>query len=259
MIRTGKLFGARIAMIAAGSVLAASSMAHAAILYSTDFNSPTYSDGALLGQDGWLITGTSVVNPLNVANTATNGSVSLTTTGQDANRPFTPSVTSDSVFLSADITISAAGSSGDYFLHLSDGSTSNFYARIYAKAATGGFVMAMGTSSGAATYGTDVLLFDTTYHILARYDFVAGAGNDTGALFVNPVDPFGVGDTAYVAATNAGTDATTISAVNLRQGTASSAPTVVVDNITVSIVPAPSSMALMGLGGLLVARRRRSA
>jgi len=53
----------------------------ASIIYLTSFNSPTYSDGGLIGQDGWLITGTSVVNPISVSNTATNGFVSLVNHG----------------------------------------------------------------------------------------------------------------------------------------------------------------------------------
>ncbi len=244
--------------VAAVALLAAAAGANATVLYSTNFNAPTYNDGALLAQDGWLLTGTTTTNPEAVSNSATNGFVSLTTTGQDVNRPYTPAATSDSVYISADITLSAAQSAGDYFLHLSDGGSSNFNARVFAKATTGGFLMAFSTgASTTPTYGTGVLAFGTTYHILARYDFVAGATNDTGALFVNPLDPLGVGDTAYVAATTAGADATSLSAVCLRQGTAANAPTLTVDNITVTSVPGPASLALLGLGGLAIGRRRR--
>lgn len=243
--------------IAAMGVAALSAGANAALLYTTGFDAPTYIDGALIGQDGWVITGTTTTNALAIANAAVNGSVTLNTSGQDANHPLGTSLNSDSVYLSADITLSAAQSAGDYFIHLGDGGNSNFYSRIYAKATSGGFVMAMGTSSGAATYGTTVLSFGTTYRILARYDFVAGAANDTGALFINPVSPFGIGDTQYVAATTVGTDPTTISSVNIRQGTASSAPTLTIDNINVSTIPAPGSVALVGLGGLALLRRRR--
>ncbi|MFM2243861.1 MAG: hypothetical protein RLZ97_2717 [Verrucomicrobiota bacterium] len=116
--------------------------------------------------------------------------------------------------------------------------------------------MALGTSSGAVTYGTTVLSFNTAYTLLARYDFVTGAGNDTGALFINPVDAFGKGDTAYVSATTTGTDATTISSVSIRQGTASNAPQVIIDSITVAI-PEPGFALLGGLGILGIFRRRR--
>ena len=119
--------------------------------------------------------------------------------------------------------------------------------------------MALGTSSGTAglVYGSTVLDFATTYTILARYDIVAGAANDTGALFVNPSNDDGVGNTPYVAATNTGTDASLIGAVGLRQGTASSAPTVTIDNLVVSI-PEPASALLGSIGLLGLLRRRRS-
>jgi hypothetical protein len=227
------------------------------VLYSTGFDSPTYSDGGLIGQDGWLITGSSVTNVVNVANTATDGTVSLTTTGQDVRHTFAPAATTGSVFLSAEITVGSAGT-GDYFIHLSDGGTSNFYARTYIQASGAGFVMALGTSSGTAglVYGSTVLNFNTSYSLLVRYNFVAGTGNDTGALYINPTTTDGTGDTAYVAATTTGADATSIAGVNLRQGTTGSAPGVVIDNISV-FVPEPSVAALGGLGVLALLRRRR--
>lgn len=240
-------------MIAAVAALAGiASVANAALVYTTDFNAPTYSAGALVGQDGWLQTGTVVTNPLQVA----GGAVAMTT-GQDANRPFA-GVNTDSIFLSATFTLTTASSAGDYFIHLGDGGASNFNARIYAKAATGGFVMAMGTSSGAVTYGTNVLPLNTPITLVARYDFVAGALNDTGALFINPANAYGIGDTAYVAATTIGVDATTISSVNLRQGSASNAPAVSVDALSVYTIPTPGSIALLGLAGLVAGRRRRA-
>ncbi len=244
--------------VALSSLLLCSADAAVTVLYSTGFDSPTYSDGGLIGQDGWAITGTSVVNVVNVANTATDGTVSLTTTGQDVRHGFTPAATTGSVFLSAEITVGSAGT-GDYFIHLSDGGTSNFYARTYVQASGAGFVMALGTSSGTAglVYGTTVLSFNTSYSLLVRYDFVSGAANDTGALFINPTTIDGTGDTAYVAATTTGTDATTIAGVNLRQGSTGSAPGgVVIDNISV-FVPEPSVAALGGLGVLALLRRRR--
>ena len=72
------------------------------VVYSTNFNSPAYSDGGIIGQDGWIISLTSTTNPINVANTGSNGSVALATTGQDVRRIFTPTASSGSVYLKAD-------------------------------------------------------------------------------------------------------------------------------------------------------------
>lgn len=197
--------------------------------------------------------------PIAVANTATNGNVSLTNNGQDVRRAFTAttSVDSPSVYLKADITVTSANAAGDYFLHLGDNTATIFNARTYIRSSGAGFQMALGTASGTATYGTTVLNFNQTYTILARYDFVAGAGNDTGDLFVNPTTADGSGNTPYVAATTIGTDAVTISSVSLRQGTAANAPGLVIDNLSVAIVPEPSTALLGGLGLLALLRRRR--
>ena len=225
-------------------------------LYSTGFDAPTYSDGVLLGQDGWVASSGTGTNNLTVANSATDGTITLAATGEDLRRLFTPAQTTGSVFLSADINVATAAATGDYFIHLGDGSTSNFYARTYIRSSGAGFVMALGTSSGAVTYGTTVLSFGTNYSLLVRYDINAGPLNDTGALFINPITVDGTGDTPYVAATTVGTDATTIGSVSLRQGGASNAAGLTVDNIAVFTVPEPAT-ALLGAVGLLGLLRRR--
>lgn len=244
----------KIAILAPLAVAALAGVANADFLYSTNFNAPTYTNAGLIGQDGWLITGTSVVNPLTVSNTGTNGVVTLAATGQDANHTYAAR-TSGSVYLTLDINFTAANATGDYFIHLGDGGTSNFYSRIYARTVTGGFQLAMGTSAGTTglVYGA-ALSFGTTYTIMARYDFVPGLLNDTGALFVNPLDPMGAGDTPYVAALTVGTDATTISSVNIRQG--STGPVGTIDNL--NVVPTPGSAALLSVGILAAGRRRRA-
>ncbi len=247
-------------MIAAVAALAGiASVANAALLYSTDFNAPTYSDGALIGQDGWVLT-SSTTNPLAVSNAGTNGTVDLTTTGQDVRRAFTAvaPVDGESIFFSATFTMTAAQANGDYFIHLGNDTTSIFNARVYAKSSGSGFVMAMGTSAGAATYGTAELPFNMPITMVARYDFVDGLANDTGAIFINPLNVYGIGDTAYVAATTVGIDATVMSSVSLRQGTTANAPTVSVDALAVYTIPTPGTVALMGLAGLVAGRRRRA-
>jgi hypothetical protein len=252
----------------AASLSAVATSASAAVLYSTNFNTPTYSDGLLnnntdtstAGQDGWLNTnagGASVTNGIAVSNSATNGIVSLTTSGQDVRHQFS-AVNSGSVYLDADINVSAAQSGGDYFLSLGDGGTSLFYARTHIKSSGAGFVMGVGTSAGTPTYGATVLNFGQTYHLLVRYDFVSGAANDGGALFINPTSADGSLDTAYVAMTNIGTDASSIGGVYLRQGSASASATLAsVDNIVVTSVPEPMALGTFGLAGLLLALRRK--
>jgi len=233
-------------------------VAIAGAVNAQNFNNPPYTDGALVGQDSWTQIGTVVTNPIQVVNSATNGVATFTTSGQDAFRTFGPAVTpanASSIQLNADINLSAAQANGDYFLLLSDGGASNFFDRVYAKAGTaaGTFALGLATSSGGTiTYGAD-LNFGTTYTIGALYNFVAGAGNDTAALSVN--------GNSYVAGVTTGTDAASISTINIRQGSATAAATGSVDNLSVTItaVPEPATCVLLGVGLLVgvTARIRR--
>jgi hypothetical protein len=61
-----------------------------------------------------------------------------------------------------------------------------------------------------------------------------------------------------VAATTTGVDATTIGALALRQGGGTSSATLTVDNYRAFAVPEPGSMALLGVAGFALFRRRRS-
>jgi trimeric autotransporter adhesin len=246
-------------------------------LYQTTFSSPTYTDGVINsttttltvpGQDGWVLS-SGTANLISVSNTASNGLVSLTNNGQDLQRPFDGAqiVTTGSVFFKADINVSAAQATGDYFMHFTDGTTGGFFARTYIRSATAGkFTMALGTSSGTAvTYSTTELDIGTTYTILSRYDFVAGGTtNDTGALYINPTSVDGSGDTPYITATTIGTDAGSIRAIAMRQGTTTNAPSLTLDNIDVfTVVPVPEPLTVTGLGLAFIAagaaiRRRRA-
>jgi hypothetical protein len=234
------------------------------ILFTTDFTTATtsnnpvaYTDAPLIGQNGWAITGTSVVNALAVTNSATNGQVNMTNNGQDVNRTFT-AVTSGSIFFNVAVNVSAA-LTGDYAIHFGDGGTSNFNARTYFKSSGTGFVLALTTSTGTPTnYGSTVLNFGTSYNLLVRYDLVSGTTNDTGALFVNPTTFDGSGDTAYITAQNIGTDATSISSFNLRQGTAANAPSLYIDSVQVfTVTPEPTMIGLVSIVVLAAARVRQ--
>lgn len=103
-----------------------------------------------------------------IANTATNGLVSLASSGPDVKHGLGDTVTAGtSVYVSATINLPVAQTTGDYFLHLSDGSSSLFFGRVYPKSATGGFTLAFASSSGtpaAAAYGTTVLSLNTSYN-----------------------------------------------------------------------------------------------
>jgi hypothetical protein len=226
----------------------------------------SYPDGALLGQGtpAWTITGTSTVNPLQVS----SGAVDIKNTGQDAYRAFDSAVTAvdgTSFYYGLTLNVSAASATGDYFVHTTPtvGEASSFYSRLFAQASATGYVLGYLETAGggaAVTYGTTVLDFNTSYNVSVAYDFVAGALNDTARVYVNPTSTTELDNTPYLSDTWTSTSAepTGFAAFNIRQGSSSSGPTLTVDNIVASTsfadvaqVPEPSSVALLGLGGVL--------
>jgi hypothetical protein len=255
-------------LLVAVGIIASTLSLHADTLFSDTFTG--YTDGDLVGQGGWVITGTSTLLPIQVA----PGLVTLQQgSAQDANHPFSP-ITSGSLYYALTATYTSKNATADYAFHMSDGGTSSFGARISAKAgATAGtFVLAwQGGSTAPVTFGAELNL-NTAYYIVLRYNIVDGATNDTGALYVSTT-PFGTteGDyTPYQDATawTGGTEVATFQAFNLRQGTNSGGETLnsVAVGTTwgdaVSPVPEPGTVALVGLGlgaVLLGARRRRRA
>lgn len=251
-------------LIAIGTIAAGAAHAQTTNVLTDTFD--TYTAGPLIGQGSWTITGTSTTNPLTVTNPGGAGFVPLANTGQDAYEAFTTAVThTDGNILSTtfSLNLSAAGS-GDYFAHVSNpaGTTSNFYERVYAKSTTGGYLLGLSDTGTTQVYGTTVIPFGTPITVNVIWNFVPGAFNDFFQLNVNGA--------AYSTFTwsSATAEPTTIAAFNLRQGTASSAPTatsfdtVAVDSIIGGAVPEPSTYAMIGLGlvGLVgVQRMRRQA
>ena len=253
-------------LVALGLVIGSIAMAapvSAQVLLSDNF---AYTNGNLVGQGGWELTGTAAPNPIQV----TSSSVALGPTGQDANENFTSVANSGSVYYGIDATISAART-GDYFAHVAQAGTSNFFARLFVRTAAGGFQFGIANGNGTPTYGTTALSLDQEYRVVARYDFVAGAANDTVALFVGPMSATEGMNTPYIDTVNNGgtnLDAVSIGEFNLRQGGANSSPTLFVDDLIVATdfasvvilpVPEPATALAAGAAGLGLAglARRR--
>jgi hypothetical protein len=250
-MRAATLFSALLAVSSSG--------VFGAILFMDDFNK---ANQALIGTTPniggtWAITGTSVVNAIQIV----SNQVPLTNNGQDVNAALTseaPNAGGFALHTSADITVSAAQATGDYFLHVSDpaGSSSNFYQRLGASATTGGYFLQLAVTSGTGattTPGTTVLLLGQTYHVDVNWNFVSGPLNDTFQVSVDGVP--------YLSKTwdSATAEPPGIGSVNLRQGSASVAATVTVDNLAVEFVPEPASISLLlfaGLFGLIKLRTR---
>lgn len=230
-----------------------------------------FSNGNLVSQGTWAQTGTTATSPVQV----NNGAVVLGTSGQDVYAPLTTPISikdGSTFYIGATVDITAAQSGGDYFLHFTPtvGNSSIFNERLFAKASGSGFVFGYdGSSGGTVNYSSTVLDLNTSYRIVLAYTGVSGALNDTFALYVNPADTSVEGNnTPYMTSGYVGTGAesSTVAGINLRQGSSSSAPSVILDNLTVATlfsdaapVPEPSSVAFLAMGGFacLIALRRR--
>ncbi|HZI31611.1 MAG TPA: hypothetical protein VFF11_04675 [Candidatus Binatia bacterium] len=230
-------------------------------ILSDNFNS--YTDGDLVGQGGWAQTGSVATAPVQV----NGGVVTIGSTGQDIYDPFNSPVTltdGQSIYFGVTINVSAART-GDYFMHFtpSVGNQSLFYDRLFIQSTTGGFLLGLeGTSGGGASvsYGSTVLSLNTSYNIVLAYNYSdTTPSNSVVAVFVNPADPLVANNSAYLSVGwgSSNPDTNQIAAVNFRQGSSSSSPTLTVDNLVVSqmfadVVPAPepSTFVLASLGGL---------
>ena len=261
-------FTMKKAILTLFTIAATALAAHAqTMVFSNNFGTG-YTNGNLVGQSGWTQTSTATNNPIQILN---NQAV-LGTSGQDIWKAFdTPVVLSNNLggylLTTAVFSINSAQAAGDYFFHLSSptNTTSFFFQRLYARSATGGFQLGLSVSSTNTTntlvWGSGILNLSETNTAVLKWDFLAGGSNDPVSVFVNPIGDL-LTNTSYATATWGSLEPTNLAALNLRQGTATNAPTAFFDSITVQVVPEPSTYALLalsaaGLAGYAARRRRR--
>ena len=156
------------------------------------------------------------------------GSAAIDTSAEDAERGFS-AVTSGVVYMSALFSASdvSSGAAGTYFLTFRQGS--GYHSLIYTKTdGAGGMVFGVRetTSDASTIFGTTSFALNTTYLLVLKYDFSAGATT----LYVLPAISLTEPVTAE-ATTNVGTNATSLGGVAFRQATGG--PTATVDGIRV--------------------------
>ena len=274
-----------LTLMAAGTcAMIAASAANAEVYYSTNFGTG-YTNGALvgggspqpdsLGQNGWRQTSSNTATPIQV----TNGAAIIGTSGQDVYHAFNRTVdpaAGDTLYYSASMKVTAAQSTGDFFLFVGDpaGTSTNFFGRLFAKSTTGGFLLGIqangGGSSAPVTYGTNALTLNQTYNVVVAYDSATGLLNDTFAVYVDPNSTNRASLTSYASAAWLTTALVErgLTEIGLRQGNnPSDTPSVSVYSLAagssladvgVIPVPAPGAAALVGLAGILAGRRRRN-
>jgi MYXO-CTERM domain-containing protein len=256
--------------VAALALTALASAASASVLVSADFS--TYADGALVGQNGWAQYNTSATAPISVSGGRVQwaGNGNTAANNQDAVLSFASQITqplSGETVLHFDImmSIASAGAAPSYFAALNQNTGSatagNFQnARLAVQASGTGFVFGSrlsGQTGYPFGYGSSALNFNQMYALRAEVHLVAGNANDSINLYVG--DSFTNLALHATAGYSTGT-VTDISVGGMLLSQFASATAfesgVSISSMSVSLVPAPGAIALVGLAGL-VGRRRR--
>ena len=207
-----------------------------------------YAPGALLTDNGWTAhsaggtNAIAAVSPgLTIADYPSSGvgnAVGMTISGEDVNRTF-PVQSTGSVYAAFMVTASEAAINpvGGYFFHLGpDPVSTTFRGRVFIKKDEGNNIAfgisKSGTSEATVAHTPFAFSLNTTYLLVVKYTIVEGEANDTVDLFVSTTTP-ATEPAATISAID--TTATDISpgTVSLRQGSAATSPTVVVDGIRV--------------------------
>ncbi len=207
-----------------------------------------YTAGDSLTAHGWVAFSGGITNRLVVTSpgltfpgyalSGIGNATRISNNGQDAYKQFSAD-SSGSLYISMMVKIDSV-KTGDYFVAmLPSTSTTNYTARLYAKDSSGS--IAFGLSKGAASggpivYGANGYSLGTTYLLVVKYVFNTSSNTDDEmSLFVisgsipgtEPVTPY-VGPV-----TGTVNDASNLARFALRQGTASSSPTLNIDGIKV--------------------------
>ncbi|MGV3695764.1 T9SS type A sorting domain-containing protein [Flavobacterium sp.] len=197
----------------------------------------SYPDSSLLTDNGWALTGSSVLEPIDVGvsngllyagyNTVASNAARLDNNGQDLNKAFAAPVTTGTLYYSFLVKVTAA--SDGYFAHLITGTTT-FFSKVFVRpSATAGKINFGVANSNTASWSTTDYDLDATYLIILKYE-VSGAG--PVSLWVKSS---GVPATEAAAgtpdATATGSGSATVAGVALRQFNA--AQNITVDEIKV--------------------------
>ena len=240
------------------------------VVFSNDFGTG-YTDGNLVGQNGWSQTSTAANNPVQV----TSGQVVLPFAlgGQDVWAPLSTAVTNTAgnyMLSKVNFSVTNATLAGDYFFNLSSptNTSSAFFQRLWARTNVSGqlnfgLTVSSTNATTAVTWGSTAFTFNTTYNAVMSWDFISGASNDVVKLFIDQSGDIGTWTSEASVTWNSSTaEPPNLAAINLRQGSASITSGVLVNSLELQVVPEPSTYAMLalagaGFAGYVIRRRRR--
>jgi ribosomal protein L31 len=199
--------------------------------------------GDLTGQTGssWIAHSASGTNPVQYVtspltfsgynSSGVGGSIEFgngSGSREDVNFPIATPLNSGSVYLSFMMSVSSVTGAGDYSVHLMECATNNctsYRPRFTVKPSSTTDAVDLGlVKSGAAStadWGTDdAIPYNQTFLVVIKYTFIAGTGNDPAVAYIFTGSiPTTEPTTADLTAPDVtGTDAATIAAIGVRQG-----------------------------------------
>ncbi|MFN3190423.1 MAG: PEP-CTERM sorting domain-containing protein [Aureliella sp.] len=218
--------------------------ANAAIVLEDDFS---YADGDLVGNGSWTnhSGSDSLIQVQSGAVVLEHGGGSR----EDVGATFatqTLGVLTATFDLTVNDDTPISGGDYEYFAHFMTEGSFNFTSRLDAiESGSGDYTLGLATTSSTAEVElASALTFGTTYAVELTYDF----GTGLSGLSVDGSAPVFSTTPVFQADLNR---------FAFRQSNSSNDETITIDNLAVSAVPEPSSLAVVGLGLFAFARRRR--
>ena len=153
------------------------------------------------------------------SSTDIGGSATFNTANtEDITRTFTAQTTG-SIYASFLLNTANTNTTGNYFLHFRDNAGA-FWGRFQSKQGSVAGKLLFGISAGSViTFGTTEYDANTTYLVVIKYDFIAGAINDIASIYILTAPTNTIPATPEATSTATAADPAQLSQIAIRQST----------------------------------------